>query len=439
MRLILAVFFVVQLNQVHNEVYVGQDYGTHAAIMEEIRASKGGKWFAMDSTNRPAIYWLASLCKDFTRDRYTYELSSIFWIILGVPALALLHRSLLSAIRAPELRIGLVALVAFLPAHLVAGVVFAGDIGVALPFALGAWALARSLEATARGPSLGFAALAGLALAAGTFVKVSFLMLPVATVATILLVWRWGRIDAARAGLIALLAVLFPLVVGGALYLRNARELARAEGRHVFFREGSPEVNWRTLLWFRGKDAFVLNAPTYWAKNPEDQLILVQPNVFSYPALLHLGVFTDVLNYAPKGGYLAATPRPEPQQSYAVLAVRNGMLWSALAAAAWLALGLLVLGSLFKPALAPPTGLAVWAVQGAVWFLPIMLSLPYLRSAYTWGYWLPRLVVPGLWAAAFVSGWFLDRVLPSRTRWWYRGALALALLQTWWHLRSMWF
>ena len=438
-RFLLAVYLVVQFAFVRREGYVGQDFGTHTAIMEEIRASDGAKWFSMDGTNRPGIYWLASLCKTYTNDKYTYELHSQIWIVLGALALLLFHRALLATVRAPELRVAALAIIALLPAHLIAGVVYAGDIAVVLPFTVATWALTRSLSTTGRGTALRYAAYAGLSLSVGNFLKVSFLMLPVAALVAIVLAWRWGRIRAAQAGLTTLLAVVVPLLVGGALHQRNQRELAQAEERHAFWWDGNGEMSWRSLLWFRPADRAVLNAPIYWDKNPEDQLVLVQPGVHSYPALLHLGVFTDVLNYAPKGGYPAATPRPEPQRSYAILSVRGGVIWSVLAVVSAFSLAGLLFASLIRPSLAPTTGLAVFALHGAVWFLPIMLILPYLRSAYTWGYWLSRLVVPGLWAAGFASAWLLDRVLPARTRWWFRGVLAVALLQAYWQFRSLWF
>jgi uncharacterized protein YqgC (DUF456 family) len=95
-----------------------------------------------------------------------------------------------------------------------------------LPFTVAAWALTRSLSTTERGTALRYAAYAGLSLSVGNFLKVSFLMLPVAALVAIVLVWRWDRIRAAQAGLTTLLAVVVPLLVGGALHQRNQRELA---------------------------------------------------------------------------------------------------------------------------------------------------------------------------------------------------------------------
>lgn len=219
--------------------------------------------------------------------------------------------------------------------------------------------LSRSLSTTERGTALRYATHSGLSLSVGNFLKVSFLMLPVAGLVAIALAWRWGRIRAAQAGLTTLLAVVMPLLVGSALQLRNNRELAKAEERHAFWWDGNGEMSWRSLLWFRPADPAVLNAPIYWDKNPEDQLVLVQPGVHRNPALRHLGVFTDVLNYAPKGGYPAAAPRPEPQRSYAILAVRGGVFWSILGVVSAFALAAVLLASLIKPAFAPSTGLSV--------------------------------------------------------------------------------
>lgn len=440
MRFLIGLFFVVELNNIRNEAFVGQDFGTHTTIMDQLMNDREGKWFFMDGTNRPAVYWVGGLCKRFTRELYTIQLASIFFVLLGMAALHFFHRSLLVAVRTPEIRVAVVALAALLPAHLIAGVVFAGDVGVMLPFALACWALVRSLSATDSRRALFYAALAGTAIAAGDFVKVSFALQPVAVLIGVALVWRWGRIDARRAGLTALLAALFPLMVGGALQWRNHRETAKAERRHTFDWRGTGEMTWKSLLGLKADDRHVLDAPTYWEKTPDNQLNLIQPNRYSYPALLHLGIFTDVLNYADMGGYRCTTqPRHEPQQRYAVLSVRAGLLWSVVALLGALSLALLVGAAVFRPSLAPATGVVVWALQGAAWYFPIMLVLPFIMSSYSWGYWLPRLIVPALWSAALVGGWFLDQIFHGRSVWWVRVLLALALAQTWLHFRSIWF
>jgi len=66
-----------------------------------------------------------------------------------------------------------------------------------------------------------------------------------------------------------------------------------------------------------------------------------------------------------------------------------------------------------------------------------VLTLPFVHAAYTWGYWLPRLVLPAIWGFGLVLFWGLDRVATGR---WPAIAVVVAvLLQSCQHVLANWY
>jgi hypothetical protein len=55
--------------------------------------------------------------------------------------------------------------------------------------------------------------------------------------------------------------------------------------------------------------------------------------------------------------------------------------------------------------------------QGLNWYLPLVLTLPFIEHVYQWGYWLPRLVLPGLWCFGLCLFAWLDEFTAKRSAW----------------------
>ncbi len=439
---LLLVYLVVQVNNIHNLAFRGQDFDFHAGFTKELMQRTDGTWFKMDSTSRPLLYWLGGACERYTHGAYAYELAAMIGMLAGLPALVVLHISMRRFIVRPELRVAVLVLMTLLPVNVIVGVVYSGDLFALLPYAVVGWALVRSLEAATEWGSFGYAVVGGLMLAAANFAKFTFLLMPYAVMAATVLVWRWGRVPSRRVLLILLLVAVLPFGVGALIQKKSDRELAGEEVRHEFMFAGTGEMTWRSLLGLKASDARVFDAPGYFDATVVDgnpTQLLIAPNGYSYPALLHLAAFTDVLDYANQGGNDQGVLRPEPQKKFSQWSVRGGVVWSVLAVFSVVALAGRLVGSVFGPKLAPPTSVAVWAVLGAGWFLPLVLPLPYVHNAYYWGYWLPRLVVPALWSAALVAAWTADRMLAGRSGWWSRAVLLAAVVQASWQGLSVWY
>ena len=440
---ILGLFVVCGINNIHNLAYAGQDYGVHADFAVQIHDNPG-RWFRMDMTNRPLIYWVGSFGIWLFNQvgPPAYVLSSVIFLLLNAAALGLLHATARRFISSPLLRVAALLLIALLPSTQIASVVYAHDATAQFPFALLCWGLLRVIEADTRRAVIGFAALAGFALCLGNFCKFTFILLPAGMLLLIGLLWRRRMLDSYRIGVLLLATVVVPLAVSGWLVWRSSRELANDPPRHQFTWRGSGQFTPRTLFGLKASDRRIFDAPGYFDFEPlpgnQKNMLLLNPGDYSYLALMHLATFTDVLDDANQGLFDVGTRRPQPQKRYSQWAVRLGLVFSVPAVAALLLFIGRTFGSLLPGRTAPSPGALIWGVLGLTWYVPLASVLFFLQGALDWGYWLPRLVMPAIWAFGLLlfyalDGWFGSRPLVLRL------IAAACVLQTWLHIRSTWF
>lgn len=439
-NILIALFFFVQMNLVYNLAYIGQDFSFHAECTDKLMREPN-HWFFMDTTNRPAIYLIGGYSKLFTHESYTYPLAVIICILLGLFALKIMHRSLCLCVDQPELRLAAIILLSFLPANLIAGVVYSADICTILPFACVAWTLYLSLHLSGA-RVFGVVLLLGLSVVVGNFVKFTFIGLPIAIVGIALIMWCWRRITLNRLLLIGVLGAFLPLTAGLALHQKIKHELATLEPRHQFNWAGTGEMTWTSLLGFKQSDLRIFDAPGYWDKGTVlggPEMPMLEPNGYSYMALLHLGVFSDVLDFANRGSTDNGTPRPPTQKKYAKLAVRGGLAWSLIGVSGIIFLITRIVRFESDPSGRPHTIVIVWAILGLTWFSPLVLTLPFIYHVYDWGYWLPRLIIPAIWSGTLVAAWALSHFLKNKGKFLSRTILFVALIQAWWQVRSIWY
>jgi len=439
--LILAAFAGAGFNHVKTNTFIGQDFAVHAYATDELLKNPW-RWFPQDFTNRPLIYWVGEAGHWLTHGTATYEVAAVICVLLATLALWFVHASTRSFIRSPWLRLSAVAFVAFLPATQVSTVVYAGDAAGPLPFALTLWCLVRCLEAGSTRAGAGYAVGAALALCLGNFARMPFVVLPAAGLVVIVLAWRCGRISGHRGLMLGALALVAPLVLGVWLHRRAVREFSYGPPHHEMDWHGTGEMTWRYLLLVKPSDARIFDAPAYWVlEHVEggDQFALPLCHNYSYPALFHLAVYSDVLNYADDGELNNSTPRPEPQQAFSRWAVRLGVVTTVGIILSLLSLVIRSVRALFTRRGAPSTGAATWGWMALAWYLPLVLVLPFVHQAYLSGYWLPRLVLPALWGFGVVLFAEADQLLASRPRWLTVLLAGLILVQAVIHLRSVWF
>ncbi len=410
-RVILGLFVTVAFRAIHHNAMHGQDISTHM-IHTRRMLDVPGLWFTNDITFRPLLYWIGGWCVQFTNGTYGYQLASMIFTLAGATALALVHDATRRVIGTPVLRVAGIALIAFLPMTVITTVVYAADTAVSLPFILAGWALMVCLEQAVERRAAGFAALAGLAFAIGNLTKATFLGLPAAVAIVMLLLWRSRRLSWRRAGVITVLTLAAPGLVGLWINQKAKRETAGGGTVHTFNWKGTGEMTFRSLLLVKDSDRRILDAPEYLTtakRETGDYYPLLLENNYSYPALLHLGVFSDVLNFANN----SVTPRPEPARSAAKLSVRLGLAFTLPALIAVLVLILRTSVALAVPRLMPSTPALIWSVLALAWYLPIFLTLPFVAHVYVMGYWLPRLVMPSIWIFLLMPFAWAD-LIPGR-------------------------
>ena len=439
LRILLGLFVIIEVNGIHNLAYIGQDYSLHVMCTEHLMRDPS-QWFTFDFTNRPMPYWIGAACHWFTHGRMAYDLASLIFVGLNALALYLLHDGTRRFISSPLLRVAAVTFVALLPSTLVTSTVFAADAVAQLPFVFTVWCLLRCANARTVGASTSYAALAGATLCVGNLTKFTFLFLPAAVTAIAGLLWWWKRTTLRQALIIIGLAAVVPMIASCWIYRAAQRDVAHEEPRHTFDWKGTGEMTWSSVLLVKSRDNRIFDAPGYWdpPANPGAGLPLLASNSYSYPALLHLAIFTDVLDYANQGGTDNGTPRPELQKKFSRFAVRFGLLFSVSAFLAMAAFIGRTAFAIFRPSVAPSTGAVVWGIMALTWYAPLVAVLPYLHNSYEWGYWLPRLILPALWGFALILFSTAERVFAGRRNAAYVIA-ALVLFQAVVGVRSIWY
>jgi hypothetical protein len=437
---VLTLFVLTGINHIRHDAFIGQDFSFHEGCTN-LMLGRPTAWFSQDVTNRPLIYWIAIDGILLTGNRAPFEFAAGVFLLLNTGALWLMHDSSRRFISTPALRIAAVALIGLWPATTVTTVVFAADAMSTPPFALLGWSLIRWAEANNFRAAIAFAALAGCALSLGNFAKFTFILLPAGVVFAAALAARWKLAPGRSVVVLLALGALVPATVGITLHHLATRALEGRPQHHRFNWSGTGEMSWRSLLGLKASDVRIFDAPGYWDSTSIEGrkvLPLLENNSYSYLALLHLGTFTDVLDFSHGGSKRSGRPRPEPQKSFSKASVRGGVIFSVGMLTAVALLALRLLKSIVRPERPPSFALIVWLLLGATWFVPLVLTLPFVHHAYDWGYWLPRLVLPGSWAAGLALFGVVDEFCGQR-RALTAGVAILTLAQAWLQIRTVWY
>jgi hypothetical protein len=180
-------------------------------------------------------------------------------------------------------------------------------------------------------------------------------------------------------------------------------------------------MHWTNVVFPSAADPKVFNAPTYneTIVDGRQRYSLLTSNKFSYPALLHISMYTDIMNifqYDPKQAYIG--PRSASHQQRMAAAVQWGVLTSILAL-----VGTVVsLGRCGRSVLFDPVWMHTKRRRNEIivlgfslaYFCMIALVLPFVEFAYLKGYWLSRLVMQALVGFVFLGFVSLGDVFKSR-------------------------
>jgi len=429
---ILVATTIVQANAVLHHAFMGQDWAIHAGAAEEAMRLPPPRWFVYVGTNPPGLYWLSALVRYVTGSTAYVAATSLVLVVLNVIALYVWARLARGTIRQPSLRIAALLTLAFLPFRLIHSTVFAADALVVLPFTLVIWLTYELFRASDPRRQIRLVVALGAALMAGIFSKYTMVSALPVTLALFLVFRQRLSSPRLRAGAL-LLVVVFPGLFALLQYRRVPHD---GPGLQYWARE----MDWRSLVMLRAADREVLRAPEYLDKNPGDagetyNLLVI--NRHSYPALLHLSMFTDVLNiyqYDPADSYFR--PRDDLHQRLMTVAVRSAIPLSLLMIAATVICLVRCLRRRRSSGGGNELPATILVAFSVAFFANISLFLPFMQFSYLHGYWLARLVMPALLGLCFLGFVFLDGAL----RWTgARGAvLAYAVAQSALHASFLW-
>jgi hypothetical protein len=412
-RALLAAFVtyaLVQINAILHHGTWGQDFVGHLIFVARAYRDpwKFATTFAEGQNNPPLFHMLVAGIFWLTGHVHALEVMSFITMLLNAGAIFLLYRlSLRVAPRAPLVRVAATVFLLFLPAGMIHGIVLAADCLATPATVLVMYTLVRVAEAGRGrlGPFLLWCGAALLALFFAVSIKYTAVSLVPAAVVSLVAMWFARAAGTVRTVVALVLVVGAPAAHAARMYVNYRAQQKSDLGVSMKMDPFTSEMNVRDVVFLRPADGELLDAPAYNKpsdpKDPNAPLLLAIHNRHSYLGLLHLAVFTDILNvyqYDPLDGYFG--PRSKGNQRRMSLAVKTALAFSVPAAAvvpcvlvasAW---GCLVRRRREKLLL-----LIVLTVSFA-FFGIIVVFLPFTGSLGG-GYWLPRLIVPALFGFFF--------------------------------------
>jgi hypothetical protein len=441
---VLLVYFAFQANAALHHGSWGQDFSSH---VKWILAARADPWhFAthpdLHGQEPPLFHLFGAAVVLVTHGRGAIETIAFLCIIANLLGLLMAYRLIRKLVENRILRLSCFMFITFLPVLMIHEVVLASD-AFTLPIFLVMITLLTNLvesKFSAFWPRvLGISAL----LIAGAATKYTFGSQAVAlfgifcVLAFLKLIGKYRAFGSLLTIGIAG-AITFAFVFSGAGYLGLQHK--------------GWAMTWRDLVFLHARDVHVLRAPQYdelrhalkpgirnaETETPRDQYELLTPGRYSYPALLHLAMFTDIMNIYqddPTDSYFGQ--RTRTNQSRMRLGVKTGLIFSLLGAV----LTPVALARIFHRTIIKQKEedilRFILALCGLGWFLNIFLFLPSV-PAYIGGFWLPRLILPALLTFIILSATELDRSLRRQPRQWSWAIMALVLLQSLINLSFLW-
>jgi hypothetical protein len=456
---ILLTVFTVEINAVFHGGAQGQDFYYHRKRMLE--AAKDPVKYIVSVTDPreradadPPLYHLCAglVYRLAGPQRWLYAVG-IMNVICNIGALLLLYLLSRFLIRQRILRICALCFVGFLPAFAITSVVFSADAFSQLPCLLTLYAAALALfRRTAPRKAILVCTIATALAISAKFIAISLLAAFCGAITLMILSHHLPlkmamKICSFYLGVTVPIALLF-------LFLRPHRpELYVSTAGPERLALPGAKIQLRSAVFFRAGDVQLLGAPSHWqlARNPKNQSpSFANSNRYSYPGLLCLGVFTDVLNCFQSKNGLNLEPsepwiggaligkRSAANQDRMVIAVRSGSVFFL---CILFTLPFFFVDSVRVVFQERSREHLLWLLAfllGAAWLGFMICILPWVTGPYMAGYWLPRLVLPSImiFGMLFFAG--IDRLDFFRRNLVGGILLSLVTIQSLIHLSFLW-
>jgi 4-amino-4-deoxy-L-arabinose transferase-like glycosyltransferase len=432
-----AVHFIFQANAAFHHGSRGQDFNSQQTAV--VMASDHPWWFLtrvnMIMPDPPLYYVACGLVLNLTRAIHYLEVIALFSALVNMLAFLLLYQLMRYLIASAALRTSCLIFLLFLPCLMIQGVVLAADAAMFPIFILLLYFFFKLTRTNSEQRQRLYIAGILIMLAMAVFTKSTFVSQMLAAVVGFAILWQHGflrkRLAVGAMGLTGLL-----LLIGILITL----QYVRAFGLHDRFFS----MSIRDIVFFHKADPHIFRAPSYDEPvrgphaAPYSPYELEQQHKYSYPALLHLSTFTDILNiyqYDPTDSIFGE--RSASNASRMRFAVKSGLLFSL----AFLILTPVALfRALYGSVIQRNPRHAFWSIVAVCalgWFLNIVVFLPDV-PAYLGGFWLPRYIIPALICFIALSAWEVDRRLSSRSGAWGIVICLLVVFQSLIHLSFLW-
>jgi hypothetical protein len=411
--------------------YAAQDFGTHVGLTFNI-LSGVRPWNLASSlseiplTNPPLLYLIGAALTKLLGDPEGGAASAGLLTVCNAGSLYVLWR-LVRPVLSDTWSLWLLAFLATLPAYVITSLAYAPDALTILPFLAYCALNMKLLQAPI--PSKKTLAASCLVQIVGGLSKFTFIALgPVSLFVAWLLATRSLAGRGRKLGIVFLVFVV-PFAANSTVF----KWYSGSSPHFITFPRLAHRITLRSFLPY-SRDIDIFRAPGYFdpilengTQIPVDRFgnrddshpdhlgyrILVD-NRYSYPALLHLGLYTDIMNVA--GRFQSpANARSAQNQFFQEAGVILGVIFSLAVLIANPCFVFVAASGLIKAfrhgIRIPNAGLfliAAW-LPAACWYLLIVGLFPFVANDVYWGgYWLPRLVIAPLVVFGVIGFWGLE-------------------------------
>lgn len=442
----VLIYLAFQVNAVFHHGWWGQDFAMHKKWMAEAISRPWYFLWHLDPTRTglPLYEWLTGTVYKILNGRHWLEVVALLSIAFNTAALLLLYSLLRRFISRALIRLACFFFIVFAPFAMITAVVYGAD-SITLPLFIIMLSLIVHVPHFADDRRkfwlIVIALVFCLIFAIGN--KMTFVTQIPSVLLSLIALYRVGLLQKDQ----LIRASIVIAVICGAPIL-TAKAHTHGEYNFPFGKVPGSEMSLRDILFFRKADPHVLSAPAYNEQSPVDAPAqgvwpahnhnLLIKDKFSYPALLHLAIYTDIMNIYQddrRGGEFGE--RSVVNRRRMRRAVRTGLLFSIAFLILTPIAAVRSLYSTFIQKRVDSVGLAIVTICGSIWYLNIVAGFPFVM-AYIGGYWLPRLVVPALICFFLLSFSEADRLLRSRSRAWSAAILFLVIIQAGLQLSFLW-
>lgn len=448
---ILLLFEALQYNAISRGNYAGQDFWAHCNI---IMSSAHFPWQALrvrcgGDTPSTLYHFIAGRIVDLFGESKALDVIATVNCISNMVALFLFYLLIRKTIGSLLMRFSCFLFIVFLPITVITSVVISSDAFIAILFVSIVWVVILSIQRLAQKRNcLGLMAAGGmlLVIAFATKFILGLCMLGILLVGAIL---GWCHIlDKKQLWSGFIMLFLLPLVMGIFCYFA----FIRFQTIYIGPRIAGQSMSFQSLILLKDEDRQLLDAPYIHEMKFRDGKSfqpLDQNNYYSYPAMMHLSIFTDFLNiYQPirlqslvKGmedEYSNRIRSPENQDRMR-LAVRSGLLFSF---AAFIAVSWLVLKTAYSVCTRKMKLEYIYVLVPLILsltvFLGMALGLPFTFETYHRGTWLPRHVMPIILSYGMLMFVVLENVMVNKLAWVRWVILGTVILQSFLHISFLW-